>query len=298
MMFLRKPALLVSTAVIFFLGVRSYAADNVALMQCLGHEDKTESIACLQKNFPLFVSGYECLLCTDAQKEEYQRRKLEKLLELWQVLYSQCQSGIAASDCIAQIDISRCKDAVGVKVDEDGDTVIGGLGEGTCYALAAFLKRNATICENQFYSSTQMNCNVWLEALSLDCLNCADGSLIAENEKGYFNWLDGARASMRDISYCEKMVDREEKDNCFSHAARALKNVNYCDQVSEEPQFPGISPETRRDSCYSDCAVAAEKEEWCDKVTYSQRRDVCHNFVRFQRRENLKKHKGPNGIQN
>ena len=231
------------------------------------HQDKSQIIECLEKGFPIFSGMSEGIWhgvsrrIPENMRKEFEKSKsswFEELLKTWQVLYGQCLSGMTAVDCIDRMDFNRCHE-VGSKED---DGVIGGFDKGTCYALAAFLKRNRTICENQFYQGTEMNCNVWLEALSADCPTCAKEFLITENEEKYFNWLDGDRASMKDVSFCEEMADQKKRDNCFSRAAIVLKNANYCAQVSEEAEFPEMpsATRTRRDSCYSMCALVSQEK--------------------------------------
>ena len=214
-------------------------------------------------------------------RKEIEKAKVpwfEALLVNWQVLYGQCLSGMTAKDCIDRMDINRCNEAASEMADANGedDGSIGGFGKGTCYALAAILKKNITICDNQFYLGTEMNCHAWLENLSIDCRTCAKEFLVPESANGYFNWLDGAKASMRDISFCEAMVDQGWKDGCFSSAASALKNEGYCARVSEELQFPETgSSQTRRDTCYSMFVMKTGKKDVCDKIKNSQSRELC-----------------------
>jgi hypothetical protein len=136
------------------------------------------------------------------------------------------------------------------------------IGSGACYGLAAFLKKSVSICQNQFYLSTEMNCESWLALLSLDCKSC-DAQTFTLNDQGYFNWVEGDEASMRDISFCMGMTDQEKGDNCFLHAAIGLRDESYCARVSEELLFPGItsSEMTRRDACYSMTAIEKERKK-------------------------------------
>jgi hypothetical protein len=256
---------------ISFLEIKSYAADNAALMECLMRKDKTKIIDCLQRDFPDFYrgsGGYYCHALPEEMRKECEKTKakwFDELFGIWQVLYGQCQKGMSVADCIAKMDIRRCKE-VG---KEEDDGVIGGFGKGTCYALAAFLKSNATICQNQFYPGTGMNCNAWLKDLSLDCLNCGQETLIPDKGKEYFNCLyDDGTTGMEDISYCKGMSDLQKSDDCFQHAAVVLEDPVLCEQLSTTK---------RSDNCYLLCSVKMKRRDFCDKILDSQARELCRN---------------------
>lgn len=215
------------------------------------------------------------------QTKENLNKQFEKLLGVWSYLYSQCSKGIRPEDCIAQIDISRCSESVVGKYEN----WIGlEAGPGACYGLAAFLKKSISICENQFYYIDETNCGYWVEYLSKDCSSCNEQSFV-ENDQGYFNWLEGATPSMRQVGSCEAMVNQSQRDTCFRIAATSLKNEEYCERVSKAKYFSIQSAkETRREMCYGDVASATGKEELCDKIiTNSQRRDLCHSWVKSQK---------------
>jgi hypothetical protein len=219
---LKKHLLIFFIAGLFILfpDRKSYAADNISLMQCLMRKDKRQVVDCLRKEFPRFSGGYD---------KKMQVQWFDELLRMWQVLYGPCPDGMTAADCIASMDIRRCRE-VG---SEQDDGIIGGFGKGTCYALAAFLKKNNTLCQNQFYPGTKMNCNVWLEKLSSDCSDCRKEYFIPEKGKEYFNYVyEDGTVGMEDIRYCREMSDPQNRDDCFMKAALVLEDASLCEQIS------------------------------------------------------------------
>lgn len=263
---------------IFILDVKSYAADNMALMQCLMQKDKKQIMECLKKNFPSFSRGYDgnSLCGTDnlpkEMRESCERAEIQwfdKLLGIWQVLYSQCSSAMTIPECIASIDLRPCEE-VGIEKD---DGMIGGFGKGTCYALAAFVKKSASICQNQFYLGTKSNCNVWLEMLSSDCADCKENTSSTENQKRYFNWVyDDGTVGMEDTSYCEGMSDLQKRDDCFLKAAYVLVDPSLCERISTTE---------RSDDCYLSCANTTEQRQrdFCDRISDPQRRTLCRQVA-------------------
>ncbi len=153
-----------------------------------------------------------------------------------------CPKSIELEECISQIEISRC-DELGRGEDENlfGAGVIGA---SACYGLAAFLKENISICQNLSYRESKGNCEYWVEFLT--------------------------KATMKDVSYCENMVDHTRRGLCFTHAAWEFKNEKYCE------------PSTRqhlRDHCYYVVAQEIQGEHVCEKIVDSQTQKACYSYL-------------------
>ena len=194
----------------FFISITSmecYGADNLTMIRCLMKQDKKETLECIKKEFPAFYCegcSYEGMNVTGKWRDEIEKARVlwvEEFIKEWSVLYNQCSTDLSAESCVATIDIVPCKDLGG----RDEDEVVGGLGKGYCYGLAAFLKKDKSICENQFDYGVKVNCNSLLESLTKDCPSCNEW-LNGQNGGKYFmtSYAEG-KATMGDVSDCDKI---------------------------------------------------------------------------------------------
>jgi len=72
----------------------------------------------------------------------------------------------------------------------------------------------------------------------------------------------------KDISFCEKIVNQSERDDCFtSFAVHYNKDISLCQKIADT---------SRRHSCYSDFVYNIIKDfSECEKLPYQDARDIC-----------------------
>lgn len=261
----------------------TYAGDNVALMQCMMFTEKNQQKECLRKEFPFFLTTQDGLhpvftelmedkkCLEDKRCEEVRnqndRRMFDRILGITQILSSQCLAGSDPSACINAIDARRCNKWLSEEPTSEEDA-------GLCFGLAAFLKKDLSVCRLAMGPSLNdafnagFDCEMTLIDLSADCLSC--GEEIFKDDKKREQFYTFVALIRKDMSFCQKIQDTKTRNECWGSYGPEHRDVNACALMD-----PGVS----RDNCYLVVAQDLFKEELCDNINDMKQRDRCYTSI-------------------
>jgi hypothetical protein len=130
-----------------------------------------------------------------------------------------------------------------------------------CYSQFAKIKNSTEICDN-------IN-NLEYNKICKDSIRLMNGDeSVCNEQQGDAKWYCFGSLSLKDnnLSYCEKIVPIEIKDDCFYNNAVALREDNVCTKIQTKSII---------ERCYRDIAWVTKDNSYCEKIETPYVKETC-----------------------